>query len=200
MDNSIPDDLNIVVNAYDYALLQSPEQISTLAHTFNILTVVGTVDPQIKDVSFIPLEKLILGEDTESFAKALTPVASSEEVGKLVDTILHNFTIERVINSLTILDAHAVMKSIDVALNYYVEVAGEKLNNRTRMALYVHVSCLIERLIRNEPITTYEWEEGYDTKLVSDLEKAFSVIETQYSVKIPKSEMGYIYDIVHGNQ
>lgn len=200
LDNSIPDDLNIVVNAYDYALLQSPEQISTLAHTFNILTVVGTVDPQIKDVSFIPLEKLILGEDTESFAKALTPVASSEEVGKLVDTILHNFTIERVINSLTILDAHAVMKSIDVALNYYVEVAGEKLNNRTRMALYVHVSCLIERLIRNEPITTYEWEEGYDTKLVSDLEKAFSVIETQYSVKIPKSEMGYIYDIVHGNQ
>ncbi len=47
LDNSIPEKLNIVVNAYDYALLQSSEQIKTLAHTFNILTIVGTVDPQL---------------------------------------------------------------------------------------------------------------------------------------------------------
>lgn len=199
LDNSIPEKLNIVVNAYDYALLQSSEQIKTLAHTFNILTIVGTVDPQIDDVSFIPLEKLILGEDTQRFAEALAPVATTEEVQKLIDTILHNFTIERVINSLTILDAHAVMKSIDVALNRYSEVSGKQLNNRTRMALYVHVSCLIERLIRNEPITTYDWEPSYDTKLVDDLKQAFSVIEAQYSVQIPKAELGYIYDIVHGN-
>lgn len=199
LDNSIPEKLNIVVNAYDYALLQSSEQIKTLAHTFNILTIVGTVDPQIDDVSFIPLEKLILGEDTQRFAEALAPVATTEEVQKLIDTILHNFTIERVINSLTILDAHAVMKSIDVALNRYSEVSGKQLNNRTRMALYVHVSCLIERLIRNEPITTYDWEPNYDTKLVDDLKQAFSVIEAQYSVQIPKAELGYIYDIVHGN-
>lgn len=199
LDNSIPEKLNIVVNAYDYALLQSSEQIKTLAHTFNILTIVGTVDPQIDDVSFIPLEKLILGEDTQRFAEALAPVATTEEVQKLIDTILHNFTIERVINSLTILDAHAVMKSIDVALNRYSELSGKQLNNRTRMALYVHVSCLIERLIRNEPITTYDWEPSYDTKLVDDLKQAFSVIEAQYSVQIPKAELGYIYDIVHGN-
>lgn len=199
LDNSIPEKLNIVVNAYDYALLQSSEQIKTLAHTFNILTIVGTVDPQIDDVSFIPLEKLILGEDTQRFAEALAPVATTEEVQKLIDTILHNFTIERVINSLTILDAHAVMKSIDVALNRYSEFSGKQLNNRTRMALYVHVSCLIERLIRNEPITTYDWEPSYDTKLVDDLKQAFSVIEAQYSVQIPKAELGYIYDIVHGN-
>ena len=199
LDNSIPEKLNIVVNAYDYALLQSSEQIKTLAHTFNILTIVGTVDPQIDDVSFIPLEKLILGEDTQRLAEALAPVATTEEVQKLIDTILHNFTIERVINSLTILDAHAVMKSIDVALNRYSEVSGKQLNNRTRMALYVHVSCLIERLIRNEPITTYDWEPSYDTKLVDDLKQAFSVIEAQYSVQIPKAELGYIYDIVHGN-
>ncbi|UQB03527.1 sigma 54-interacting transcriptional regulator [Pediococcus pentosaceus] len=199
LDNSIPEKLNIVVNAYDYALLQSSEQIKTLAHTFNILTIVGTVDPQIDDVSFIPLEKLILGEDTQRFAEALAPVATTEEVQKLIDTILYNFTIERVINSLTILDAHAVMKSIDVALNRYSEFSGKQLNNRTRMALYVHVSCLIERLIRNEPITTYDWEPSYDTKLVDDLKQAFSVIEAQYSVQIPKAELGYIYDIVHGN-
>ncbi len=91
------------------------------------------------------------------------------------------------------------MKSIDVALNRYSEVSGKQLNNRTRMALYVHVSCLIERLIRNEPITTYDWEPNYDTKLVDDLKQAFSVIEAQYSVQIPKAELGYIYDIVHGN-
>lgn len=200
LDNSIPDNLDVVVNAYEYASLRVPDQTMTLTKTFNVLTVVGTMDPKIPDVPFIPLEKLILGEDTERLAQALSPVADTNEVEKLADTILHNFTIDRVINLLTILDARTVMGNIDVAMNRYTGISGQPLNNRVRMALYVHVSCLIERLIRNEPITTYNWDQpDIDAEMLINLKKSFSVMEEAYSVKIPKSELGYIYDIVHGN-
>ncbi len=63
----------------------------------------------------------------------------------------------------------------------------------------MHVSCLIERLIRNVPIEIYSGndidEECREEQLVR-IKEAFSVIEEDYSVKIPNSELKYIYDIL----
>ncbi|MCH4015818.1 PRD domain-containing protein [Pediococcus pentosaceus] len=70
------------------------------------------------------------------------------------------------------------------------------------MSLYVHISCLIERLIRNEPITTYDLSVIGDTNAKQTfkwIKEAFSVIEKIYSVEIPESEYGYIFDIIRAN-
>ncbi|WP_244469842.1 PRD domain-containing protein [Enterococcus cecorum] len=68
------------------------------------------------------------------------------------------------------------------------------------MALYIHVSCLIERLIRREPIDSYDFDGQVDdirhTKKYIWLKNTLSVMEESYSVKIPDSEVGYIYDII----
>ncbi|MCC9083133.1 PRD domain-containing protein [Enterococcus faecium] len=65
--------------------------------------------------------------------------------------------------------------------------------------MYVHVSCLIERLIRQMPIETYQglekWKQCQKEGL-SAIKSAFSVIEEHYSVMIPNSEIAYIYDIL----
>ena len=63
----------------------------------------------------------------------------------------------------------------------------------------MHISCLIERLIRNIPIETYKgYEELHQCQkdLLFKIKSAFSVIENDYSVKIPNSELAYIYDIL----
>lgn len=60
------------------------------------------------------------------------------------------------------------------------------------MAVYVHVSCLIERLIRNEPIENYNGAEQLkqcQRTVLQELKEAFSVIEKVYSVNIPESEL-----------
>lgn len=199
LDTSFADKLDVVVNAYDYRRIRQEGQIEVLKKTYNVLAIVGTVDPKVKGIPFVPLEKLIVGEDSELLQDALGSVANSKQIDESIKTILHNFTIERVINSLTILDASAVMDTIDIVMERYVELAKKPLPNSKRMALYVHVSCLIERLIRNEPIMTYDWEHSQcDTKVLENLKTALSVVEDKYSVTIPKSELGYIDDIVEG--
>jgi sigma-54 dependent transcriptional regulator of gfr operon len=199
LDSSFADKMDIVVNAYEYKLIESPEQIELLKKTYNVLAIVGTVDPHVDTVPFIPLEKLILGEDSELLLRALGVIGNKQKIEEVVTTILHNFTIERVINSLTILDASAVMDTIDVVMSRFIQLSGQSLSNPKRMALYVHVSCMIERLIRNEPITTYDWNSrSFDTKLVTSLKEALSVLEAKYSVTVPKSELGYIDDIIEG--
>lgn len=200
LDSSFAEKIDVVVNAYEYAVVSDSSQMATLRRTYNVLAIVGTVNPHAEGVPFIPLEKLILGEDSGAMLRALGVVAGKKQVDEIVTTLLHNFTIERVINSLTILDASGVMDAIDVVMSRFVQLSGSVLANPQRMALYVHVSCMIERLIRNEPITTYDWKTNdFDTKTVEDIKKALSVIETKYSVTVPKSEVGYIYDIIRGD-
>jgi sigma-54 dependent transcriptional regulator of gfr operon len=200
LDDSFLDKFQIVVNAYDYTMLHAQEQIDALKKTFNILAVVGTVNPDIADIPFISLEDLISGQSTDQFGRILKPVANTAEITRFNENVLRNFSIERVLNSLTILDARTVMKNIDLAMAKFQEISNIQLSNKTRMALYVHVSCLIERLIRNEPITTYDWSTtSCDTELKDNIQQAFSVMEALYSVKIPDSEIGYIYDIIAAN-
>ncbi|MGC3370981.1 PRD domain-containing protein, partial [Enterococcus faecium] len=65
--------------------------------------------------------------------------------------------------------------------------------------LLVHVSCLIERLIGQMPIETYQglekWKQCHKEGL-SAIKSAFRVIEEHYSVLFPTSEIANIYDIL----
>ena len=62
-------------------------------------------------------------------------------------------------------------------------------------------NCLTERLIRNSAIEDYPEKDKFQKihkKEIRQIQAAFSVIEKTYSVKIPISEIGYIYDILAG--
>ena len=64
------------------------------------------------------------------------------------------------------------------------------------------MSCLIERLIRNIPIENYRGSETMlycQEKELNEIQEAFSVIEKNYSVKIPDSELRYVFDILFQN-
>ena len=63
------------------------------------------------------------------------------------------------------------------------------------------MGCLTERLIRNSAIEDYPEKDKFQKihkKEIRQIQAAFSVIEKTYSVKIPISEIGYIYDILAG--
>ncbi|MNN29763.1 PRD domain protein [compost metagenome] len=76
---------------------------------------------------------------------------------------------------------------------------GKRLPNDKKIALYVHTSCLVERLIRQAPIKDYpdinEFSKCQKT-MIDYIQKSFSVIEEIYNVKINIEEIGYIYDIL----
>ncbi|MBJ5356182.1 PRD domain-containing protein, partial [Salmonella enterica subsp. enterica serovar Kentucky] len=54
---------------------------------------------------------------------------------------------------------------------------------------------LIERLIRHAGITAWSGQQCPEQEL-NRLREAFSVIESNYSVKIPTAELGYIHNIL----
>ena len=59
----------------------------------------------------------------------------------------------------------------------------------------MHISGLIERLIRNAGITAHSGHQCPEHEL-NMLREAFSVIESNYSVKIHGAELCYIHNIL----
>ncbi len=203
LSNSLPHKKNLEIKAIELEKLQDPRKLCDLKRNYNLVAVIGTADPQISQVPYISLESIISGKRSTTFNRLFKKYLTTQELQMFNDQIIHNFSLERIINYLTILDVNVVMKRIDETMHNYAIISGKKLNRITRMSLYVHVSCLIERLIRHEPILTYEMQVFEDTnsqKCLQQIKKAFRVIEEKYSIKIPDSEYGYIYDIIVANQ
>ena len=66
--------------------------------------------------------------------------------------------------------------------------------------MYVHISSLIERLIRGNPIKDYKGDNSLINKdnTFSVLKRDFSVISKKYKIKINDAEVAYIKAIVEG--
>lgn len=199
MEESIPQELNIQVVSYDYDQLQNEEIIKELYKTYEVLGVVGTKDPEIGSGPFIPLDQLVSGEAVEKITEMLKKVSDSITMDQINNSLVHNFSMNRLMGFLTILDTEKILNYIETALDEYEFITGKKLKNSTRISCCIHVGCLVERLIRNAAIGNYPSQEEFEKIHRVDIEQiqqVFSVIEQTYRVKIPVSEIGYIYDIL----
>ncbi|MFC4771074.1 sigma 54-interacting transcriptional regulator [Enterococcus hermanniensis] len=199
LERSLPQNSELKIFPYEYELLERNKHSEAVFSMYEVVGIVGTADPVIEDIPYITLESLISGDKEHILTKWLSNVLSEEEQKAFNANIIRNFSLEKVIDSVTILDTDKVMKEIELFMRELEENIRVTLTNAQRLSLYVHISCLIERLIRNIPIETYK---GYDElyqcqkEYLFKIKRAFSVIEKDYSVKIPDSELAYIYDIL----
>ncbi|SFG63735.1 sigma 54-interacting transcriptional regulator [Sporolactobacillus nakayamae] len=198
LTESFPRDMKVEVFPYDEKQLENKSIREMILTSYHCMAVVGTMNPSLPDTPFISLESLISGNSFDYLASILSP-ADDQEATELSENIVRNFTIERVLSLLTILDAHTIMRAIELFMHKYTSVTNKSLDNKTKVALYVHISSLVERLIRNEPIENYGDLNGLIREHQPELRNikaAFSVIEEMYSVKVPTTELAYIYDLL----
>ena len=157
--------MDIQVISYDYDQLQNVEIVKGIYQKCEVLGIVGTKNPQIGQEKFIPLEQLVSGAATEQMINMLKNVADAVSMEKLNDNLIRNFSMNRLLGFLTILDTEKILMHIEEAIEDYPE--KDKFQK-------IH------------------------KKEIRQIQAAFSVIEKTYSVKIPISEIGYIYDILAG--
>ncbi|MFW0765367.1 sigma 54-interacting transcriptional regulator [Trabulsiella odontotermitis] len=192
---SIPETLGVDIIACDYHMLSNTHERALIFNRYDVLAVVGTLDPRIPAVPWISLDSLIAGGGNGQLMRIFGTIASAEQVNEINNLLLKNFSLRRVIESVTILDTGKVINQVEQFVFRYEHLAGCQVPNDRKVALYVHISCLIERLIRNASPGTYTGRQCPESELTL-LRQAFSVIEASYSVKIPVVELYYIHDVL----
>lgn len=199
LEKSLPLSSELKIYPYEYELLREKKQTETIFSMYEVLGIIGTANPCIPGTPYLSLEELISGIGMETLTNWLEQTLTSEEQQYFNDNIIRNFSLEKVINSVTILNTEKIMAMIELFMHHLATLLQLTLTNAQKLALYVHVSCLIERLIRNVPIESYagyvQLYQCQKERLIA-IKEAFSVIEKNYSVKIPDSELAYIYDIL----
>ena len=197
LEHSIPTSLHYKIEAVDLEYLKKYGDSNSVFEQYDVKAIVGTSDPHIKRVPYIALENLIAGDGT-SVVKTLFPDVKDMALLKRINNYLvENLSVERLLSAVTILDATKVISSVSDMMTELEENTGIRLTNNQRVTLYVHVSAMIERLIRNEPPLVYKVVSSEERKQgCTKIKRALRNIESSYGIKVDQNELNYLYDIV----
>ena len=150
-------------------------------------------------ISSVPMEDVIAFKDVDSITSTLNSYFTKNEQEQFNRNLIKNFTLENVMNYLTVLNADKLITFIEEALDHLQELLGMLIANETMVGMYIHISCIIERLVMKNEIA--QKERGYSLdveqkrfqKMFND---SFARIMDYYKVDIPVSEILYMYDYI----
>ena len=185
----------------DYADLARNGADSLLLSRYDVRAIVGTVDPGIEGVPFVPLDELLFEGSSEQIDRALAADLGREGIRELHANLLKNLTLSNVIESITILNPEALFAEVDRAIRRLEEHSAEKITARMTTGLYVHLCCLVERLVTRTPIECYPDEEAFvreHAEFVAQFRESFADICRRYRVEVPVSEIAYVYTYIRG--
>ena len=166
---------------------------------YNLLAIVGTDDPGIQDIPFIPIDKLIMGEDEGSLSSLFGDSISAIHREKINNRLVANFSLENMVGSITIIDARILMQDIEAFLERFERYTQETYRNNLKMNLFIHISAMMERLVRSSPIRNCQNLESIkeqNPEFIERFKRAFSLMQRKYGVEINDEEIGIIYQII----
>lgn len=199
LQNSLKqEDPSFVIMSYDYHKLYQNKQKELPFQMYDVLAIIGTVDPRIEGIHYIGLDNLIGGEDIDAFIDILKCNFNIDQE-QLKKDLVFNFSIKKIIEKLTILDVNKVLNFIQDAVDKMEEKLEIKLSNNKRFLLYLHSSCMVERILRKENVDMQEDIEEFvqrEKRKIEIIRYAFSEIEKEYTIKISDLEIRLIFEIV----
>lgn len=124
---------------------------------------------------------------------------AQEELHEFDEKLLQNFTLQNVLEYLTILNPDKLLSYIKDAVRQLQKRMGCDFAVKTIIGMYIHICCLLERLVTKTPITDYVKIENFEKEqqeFIHLLTESFEELTGQYNVEIPISEIAYLFDYV----
>ena len=167
---------------------------------YNVQYIVGTVNPQIPDHEFIPIEELIERQNLDNIKILFDKQLTVEEIEQFGHNILKNFSLQNLLEYLTILNPEKIVNYTEEIIQSIKQEIEPNLLSSKIVGLYIHISCLIERLITDKYITKYDNIKEFSKNnqaFISHVKHSFEKLENNYCVEIPISEIAYIHDFIY---
>lgn len=196
---SFPKKIDVEVIALNLSELNSENFMKEIKKEYNILLISGTCSTIEKPELFVSLEEIIMTENIDAIKNRLNQYLSIEEIDKFSQNLIYSFSLENVVDSLSILDAKKLLEFIGEAVNLMEEELNRRFFGQTTVGLYIHMSCMIERLVTKEPIKNREGIDEFEKtqkRFIEIVRKSFLKTCNHYGVELPLSEISYLYDYI----
>jgi len=193
--SSFPKPVNINIVSCEYNSLLANLDNDPIFKKYDVLVVIGGVNIPLKDYLFIPLENIVDFSETDQLSEKLEDYFTESEIKKFKQNLIKNFSLENLMNNLTILNADMLISNITDALNRLQQKTLVYLTGKQTIAMYIHISCLIERIVIN-PKQEFKNNEDLsidEKQFIDDFNESFINVYKHYGIKIPNNEITYLY-------
>ncbi|MGL4773308.1 MAG: sigma 54-interacting transcriptional regulator [Clostridium sp.] len=191
---------DIEVIAQDYNSITEGIQNNSNLKEYDVKLVISTTPIEVKGVSVIELQNLISNKSDHLIEEALEGVEKKKSFVDIKDDIIKMFSLQNILNQLTILNPNKIIDEVSKIVNNYQIALNMTFESDLKLALFIHISILIERLVLRESVKSHNKEEEFE-KCHSDFitlsEEMFKDVLKEYKVQLPISEIIIIYEIIY---
>lgn len=202
ISHSIPKNIAIKVLTYEYNALLDNQKEDTLFNKYEVICVIGTLNPNLEGVNFIAVEDLILSDTLNTLDVYFKDEIEGDEFLTFKQNILKNFSLSNIMENLTILNPNKLLEHVAEAIDKLQSLENQTFSSHICFGLYVHICCLIERLVTQNGINDYlhisEFAKEHQD-FIEHIKEAFHKVESFYRIEINVEEIGYIYDYISNN-
>lgn len=167
------------------------------------LAIIGSVNPDNSDIPFISLEDILLNSGINKLLNILgikEKPSSNKIVKSITKEISIDITCDAVNKYLTILSGDKIKYHILEFINIIETELNIDIANSSLSKIFIHVSCVIERiLLKDFVLTSHEEISSYkkkNEKYISLIQKAFVSIIDTFNISIPDNELYFICEII----
>lgn len=188
--------------AYDYYRLMKNGSHDEIFQQYHVKCIIGLFNPEIEGIPFISLEDIISMNSAEKLTNIFSEHLDEEQMEVFNQNLVKNFSLQNVVESITILNPDKLLDEVEQAVGRLQKITGRKIAGRIMIGLYVHLCCLVERLVTKTTIDNYQDLEEFEQKhadFIRQVRDSFQDISRHYRVALPVSEIAYIYDYMHLN-
>jgi len=198
--DSLPKKVDTEIISCAFEELSELKEESKVFDKYEVKYIVGTVNPLIPEYDFIPIEELVERQNLDKIKMLFDKQFTSEEIEQFGHNILRNFSLQNLLEYLTILNPEKIVNYTEEIIQDIKKEIEPNLLSSKIVGLYIHISCLIERLITDKYITQYDNIDEFSRKhgvFITKVKQSFEKLENNYCVEIPTSEIAYIHDFIY---
>ncbi|MEA4945457.1 MAG: sigma 54-interacting transcriptional regulator [Propionicimonas sp.] len=197
--SSLPAGVNLSLTTCDYDRLVELGDECEVLKRYKVLCVVGSFNPGLKRTHFVSLDTLVTSSDHGVISQLLAPYVSERDATELAENLMKEFSLSNVVESLTILNADKLLDHVVEAVKRLQTALGKQLSGKTIVGIYVHICCLIERLVTKSTIDRSEVGEAFarsHPEFIAQVNASFREISEHYRVSLPASECYFLHEYV----
>lgn len=188
-------DIDLTIDAIEYNSLKESRSLE------NVICIVGTFNPNINNIPFIPLEDFLSGKAIDIINEMFKKNdMETIEGGIFKDSIIRKISMDLLIDYLTFLNPS---KTIEICTQFLEKIEWTlniKFDNSISLRFIIHTACMIERIIANEGImSTFSEYFDVNSKEYKAISKNINIIEDNFGKEVPDTEISFLYEILFIN-
>ena len=202
INDSLPAGASVRAISYSYESVANNKESALVFAKYDVKLIVGNINPGITMYPFVSIEEILDKESVDHIRKLFSDEMEDSQYDYFEKNIIRNFSLNNLINYLTILNPEKILNSVDEIINTLQKNLKITMKANTIVGLDIHISCLIERLVTDKYITNYSGIQEFERtqeRFISIVKNSFKKVCEQYNIDIPVSEIAYIYDYIYQN-